>query len=225
MKMAVVPDRERPRERLSKLGPGSLSLQELLAVILRTGDKNRSVLELAGDLVAEFGSLENLARVSFSELSQVGGLKSAKAASLVAAFELARRLNAETTESKSGHAGEPVAEDLKERLHWWSVMLKDEEREYIIGIFTGRSRRIINEERLSWGGLDGASLDIRYLLRKAVRIDAEGLAILHNHPDGCLGPSAEDRILTDHLRERLETIGIRFDGHYIVAGGKSRTIS
>jgi len=104
-------------------------------------------------------------------------------------------------------------------------MLKDEEREYIIGIFTAKGGRVLAEERLSWGGLDGASLDLRYLLRKAVRIDTEGLAILHNHPDGRLMPSVEDRLLTDHLRGRLEALGIRFDGHYVVAGGKSIPVS
>ncbi|MFP4481553.1 MAG: RadC family protein [Thermovirgaceae bacterium] len=222
MKMSVVPDCDRPRERLSKLGPGSLSLQELLAVLLRTGDKNRSVLELAGDLLGEFGSLENLARASFSELCRLGGLKAAKAASVLAALELARRINAETP--SGGDVPVTVTEGLKGRLHWWSVMLKDEEREYIIGLFTARDGRVITEERLSWGGLDGASLDIRYLLRKAVRNDAEGLAILHNHPDGQLTPSVEDRLLTDHLRGRLEALGIRFDGHYIVAGGKSSPV-
>lgn len=223
MKMAVVPDCEKPRERLSKLGPGALSLQELLAVLLRTGDKNRSVLELAGDLLAEFGSLENLARASFSELCRLGGLKAAKAASVLAALELAKRLNAQNS---PGQDASPDAEgNLKDRLHWWSVMLKDEEREYIIGIFTAKGGRVLAEERLSWGGLDGASLDLRYLLRKAVRIDTEGLAILHNHPDGRLMPSVEDRLLTDHLRGRLEALGIRFDGHYVVAGGKSIPVS
>lgn len=222
--MAVVPDRERPRERLSKLGPGSLSLQELLAVLIRTGDRNRSVLDLAGDLLAEFGSLDGLARASFTELCRLGGLKAAKAASLVAAFELARRCNAEKEGGSEDAPDSALPGDLKERLRWWSVMLKDEEREYIVGIFTERGGRIITEDRLSWGGMEGACLDMKYLFRKAVRLDAGSLAILHNHPDGNLSPSVEDRLLTDHVRRKLETLGIGFDGHYIVARGKSRAV-
>jgi DNA repair protein RadC len=223
--MAVVPDRERPRERLSKLGSGALSLQELLAILLRTGDRNRSVLELAGDLLAEFGSLERLARTSFAELCRIEGLKSAKAATVIAAFEIAKRLNAERADVRAEGSEIPPDENLQGRLRWWSVMLKDEEREYIIGLFTERTGRILTEDRLSWGGLDGASLDMKYLFRKAVRIDAEGLAILHNHPDGSLEPSAEDRLLTGHVCRKLQTLGVGFEGHYIAADGKIRAVS
>ncbi|MDT8285085.1 MAG: JAB domain-containing protein, partial [Thermovirgaceae bacterium] len=101
----------------------------------------------------------------------------------------------------------------------WSVILASEPREFIVGLFTDDRNKVIMEEKISWGGLDGAVLDMKFLLRKAIRLDAGGILLLHNHPDGSLNPSVEDRLLTAHVERKLEALGIDFLGHYITAGG------
>lgn len=215
MSLALVPVAELPRERLEKFGPQALSLAELLAILLRTGDRERNVLEVSSHLLKEFGSLQGLARTSFNEFLKIGGFGKAKAASLVAALELAKRLHGEEKASEESEKGETPRSCLAR----WSVILASEPREFIVGVFTDGRNKVIMEERISWGGLDGAVLDMKFLLRKAIRLDAGGILLLHNHPDGSLNPSVEDRLLTAHVERKLEALGIDFLGHYIAAGG------
>lgn len=210
-----VPEAEMPRERLERSGPQSLSLAELLAILLRTGTRERNVLETASFLLSEFGSLQGLARVSFQEFLSIGGLGKAKAASLVAALELAKRLHGVQRASGESEKGETPRSCLAR----WSATLANEPREFIVAVFADSRNRVIMDERISWGGLDGAVLDMKFLLRKAVRLDACGVLLLHNHPDGSVDASVEDRLLTAHAERRLEALGIDFLGHYIAAGG------
>ncbi|MDO9508151.1 MAG: DNA repair protein RadC [Thermovirgaceae bacterium] len=215
MSLLLVPVAELPRERLENFGPQALSLAELLAILLRTGDRERNVLEAASYLLKEFGSLQGLARTSFHEFLKIGGLGKAKAASLVAALELAKRL----------HGGEKAAEESEKGetprscMARWSVTLAAESREFIVAVFADSRNRVIMDEKISWGGLDGAVLDMKFLLRKAIRLDASGVLLLHNHPDGSVNASVEDRLLTAHVERKLEALGIDFLGHYIAAGG------
>ena len=210
-----VPATELPRERLEKFGPHALSLSELFAILLRTGDRERNVLEVSSYLLKEFGRLQGLARTSFQEFLNIGGLGKAKAASIVAALELARRLQGGEKASEEGENGETPRSCLAR----WSVTLAGEPREFIVAIFADSRSRVITDERISWGGLDGAVLDMKFLLRKAIRLDASGVLLLHNHPDGSLRASVEDRLLTAHVERKMEALGIDFLGHYIVAGG------
>jgi len=216
LRAALAPASDLPRERLEKLGAHALSLGELLAILLRTGDRNRNVLQVGSGLLVDFGGLRGLSRASFRELLDVGGLGKAKACSLLAALELGRRLCAEERSEN---------EDLEREtpracLTRWSVELATEQREFIVAAFADGRDRVMEEERISWGGLDGAVLDMKYLLRKAVRLDAASILLLHNHPDGSLQPSVEDRLLTAHVERKLEALGMDFLGHYIVAEGR-----
>ena len=215
MSLILVPAAELPRERLEKFGPQALSLAELLAILLRTGDRNRNVLEASSYLLKEFGSLQGLARTSFQEFLKIGGLGKAKAASVVAALELAKRLHGEEKASEESEKSETPRSCLAR----WSVTLACDPREFIVAIFADSRSRVIADERISWGGLDGAVLDIKFLLRKAIRLDASGILLLHNHPDGSLSASVEDRLLTAHVERKMEALGIDFLGHYIAAGG------
>lgn len=215
MSLNSVPAAELPRERLEKFGPQSLSLAELLAILLRTGTRGRNVLEASSYLLKEFGSLQGLVRTSFQEFLKIEGLGKAKAASLVAALELAKRLRGGEKASEENEN----CETPRSCMARWSVTLADESREFIVAIFADIRSRVIADERISWGGLDGAVLDMKFLLRKAIRLDASGILLLHNHPDGSLSASVEDRLLTDHVERKLEALGIDFLGHYIAAGG------
>jgi DNA repair protein RadC len=210
MGLSQLPPGERPRERLLLVGPSALSLAELLAILLRTGVKDRDVLELSAAILGEFGDIRGLCRAAPEELRSIRGLGEAKASTLLAALELARR-----AERRGAGAGE----SWRERLAAWAVDLRDEDRERIQALFLGNRDRILGEAAISYGGLEGAFLDARYLLRRAVRLDAETLILAHNHPDGVPDASEEDRRLSRHLRRRLEVLGMGLKGHYVLAGG------
>ena len=212
-----IPSAEMPRERLLREGSQALSLVELLAILLRTGNAKQNVIDLSETVLSEFGGLDGLFRASLCELLRIPGIKNAKACSLVAAMELARRASL-----REAGDGEIVSCD--DRVAHWSSLLAHEEREFVVFLSLDRKGAVIDEKRISYGGLDGAFVDVQYLLRRAVRLDAKSVVLLHNHPDGSLHPSAEDRILTRHVRERLMLLSIGLQGHYIVAKGRSALI-
>ncbi len=204
-----------PRERLFRNGASALSLPELLAILLRTGTGDRDVLEFARDLLASFGpcGLKGLFRATSQELMEIPGMGPAKVATLQTAFELARRLAAAEMSSD---------EDLKgwrDRVSWWARMLADDEREYIVALFVDSRGCFLGENRVSYGGLSGAFLDFSYLFRRALRVGASGMVLLHNHPDGSLSESAEDRSLTSSLERKLRLLDMELIEHFIVANG------
>jgi DNA repair protein RadC len=213
----TIPEEERPRERLFSHGPSALSLRELLAILLRTGYSTRSVFDVAEDLLRDFGGLEGLARVTPTELLAVKGLGKAKAATLLAALELGRRLRVPSSQEGEGLSW-------RTRVAWWASELASESREYVVTLFLDAKGRLLGEDRLSYGGLNGAYVDVSYLLRRAVRLEAAQVVLLHNHPDGSLAGSAEDRALTAALERRLELLDMNLLEHFIVAKGDFRPL-
>lgn len=212
MGLNSLPPEERPRERLWNCGAGALSLVELLAILLGTGTKERNVLGLAADLVEAFGGVSGLVRVSAAELLAFRGLGRAKASHVLAALELARRLN---DPSERGFSGCPW----QRRLGEIARQVVHEEREFIFSLFLDRRGYVLGEERLSFGGLEGAFLDLPVFLRRAVRLDAVRIVLAHNHPKGTRTPSREDHDLTVHVARRLGVLGIQLEGHFILAQG------
>ncbi|NLH95653.1 MAG: DNA repair protein RadC [Synergistaceae bacterium] len=217
MSLSSLPEKERPRERLLQLGPEALSLQELLAVLLRTGQKGSDVMSLAATILREYPDERALARATPAELCSFPGLGAAKAAALVAAVELGRRFRC-----NGQNGGRGRWEDSLRKLEQTMV---SEEREWIVSLFTDREGRVLGSEKISFGGLDGAFLDAPYLCRRAVRIGAAGLVLIHNHPDGNPRPSEEDRSLTMAVSKQLKLLGIELVGHFVVAGGSSRPVT
>ncbi len=218
MKLASLPREEMPRERIRLRGASALSVPELLAVLLRTGSRGKDVLELASELLHEFGGAKGLARATEEEMLAIPGLGDAKACVLLAALELGKRLEAARNTPQNG-------KDWRAGLDEIARDLAFEEREFIVGLHVRRNGSIIVMDRISFGGTEGAYLDVKYLLRRAVRMDSHGLVLVHNHPDGSLQPSREDRCLTDFLFRRTKILDIHFLGHFVVANGESLSIS
>lgn len=212
MKLADLPAEERPRERLRRKGPASLSLAELLAVLLRTGSRGKDVLELASELLKEFGNARGLSRATAEEMMAIQGLGEAKICVLLAALELGRRIGSKEGEPEEGLPWEKHLSSLASEL-------AGEEREFIVALYVRKNGTVIDRDLISYGGPDGAFLDVKYFLRRAIRMDSSGLVLIHNHPDGTLRPSREDRMLTDYLAGRTRMLDIRFLGHYVVANG------
>ena len=150
MRCSSLPEQERPRERLFRLGAESLGLSELLAILLRTGTKERDVLELSAHIVEQFGGLSGLLRALPGEFLRISGCGEAKAALLAAAMEVARRAVEET-----GPAS-PPEQSWEARIASLARGIRYEEREFLWALFLDGAERILGEDRLSYGGLDGA---------------------------------------------------------------------
>jgi DNA repair protein RadC len=211
MKITELPEEERPREKLLNHGAHSLSVLELLAILLRTGRRGEDVLEFSASLLNEWGGLEGLCRADTQELMTERGLNSSKVATLAAVMELGNRIAALGTRDRDK----------------WQVRLeriaKDTrfcDRELIYAIFLDAGGKVIDEEKISYGGQSGAFFDIPVFYRKAVRMNAYAVVLVHNHPDGSCSASREDIAITDHVKKGLDFLGVELIGHYIAAGGE-----
>lgn len=210
MKVSQLPQDERPRERLLNSGPESLSVIELLAVLLRTGTNGEDVLEYSASLLDKWGGLEGLCRARPAELMQEKGLKEAKVATIAAVIELGRRI---------AMLGSQHKDSWNARIEAIALETQFADREQIYAVFLDAKDRVLDEETLSYGGQNGAYLDIPVFYRKAVRLNAYNIVLIHNHPDGTLYASREDISLTDNIRHGLKLLGIGLKGHYIAANG------
>jgi len=211
MKVLRLPQEERPRERLLKNGAESLSVIELLAILLRTGTNGQDVLEYSASLLDKWGGLEGLCRARAAELMQERGLKQAKVAVLLAVMEIGRRIAViDSTHDR---------DSWKAKIEAIALETKFVDAERIYALFLDAKERVLDQDILSYGGLSGAYLDIPVFYRKAVRLNAYSVVLVHNHPDGALCASREDVILTNKIQEGLGLLGIELKGHYIAAKG------
>jgi DNA repair protein RadC len=169
-------------------------------------------------MVEQFGGLPGLLRAHPGEFLGISGCGEAKAALLAAALEIARRAMAELSSSSV------AAESWEDRIASLARGVRYEEREFLWALFLDGAERILGEDRLSYGGLEGASLDVPLFLRKAVRLGAEDVVLLHNHPRGTTEPSREDMELTKYVKERLQVLGMRLKAHYILGNGNYERI-
>ena len=211
MKIKDLPEEERPREKLLFHGAHSLSVVELLAILLRTGRKGEDVLEFSAALLNGWGGLEGLCRAEAKELMSENGLSSSKVATLAAVIELGNRIAA---------LGERDRDQWQTRLEKIAKDTRFCDRELIYAIFLDAGGKVIEEEKISFGGQSGAYLDIPVFYRKAVRMNAYGVVLVHNHPDGSCSASRGDIAITDHVKKGLDFLGVELVGHYIAAGGQ-----
>lgn len=209
MNLSKLPAQERPRERLMKLGPEALSLAELLAILLTTGTKNRSVLELAQEMVVRFGSLQSLLEASIEELMEVKGIGPAKAIQLKAAFGIALK-----TTQKSFIAKDPI--HAKEAYELVRHELAGQKQEMLMVVLKDIKGRLIALEKVSIGTLSDVLVHPREIFYPAVRHKASSMILAHNHPSGDPTPSNADLELTKHLIRSSRVMGIHLDDHLII---------
>jgi len=209
MNLSNLPAEERPRERLVKLGPDALSLTELLAILLTTGTKDRSVLELAHDMIVRFGSLQSLLEASIEELMEVKGIGPAKAIQLKAAFGIALK-----TTQKPFVAKDPI--HTKEAYELVRHDLAGQKQEMLMVILKDVKGRLIALKKVSIGTLSNVLVHPREVFFPAVRHSASSLILAHNHPSGDPTPSKEDLEMTRHLIRSSRVMGIHLDDHLII---------
>jgi len=205
------PAGDRPRERLDALGPAALSDAELLALLLRTGDRRADALSLAASLLERYGGLHGLARAGGRELRAAPGIGPAKSASVCASLELGRRLAARRL-----HPGASIRGPADVFAHFHpSLRLVPQER-FIALLLDGR-HRVLREEVVSQGTLTASLVHPREVFRPALRESAAALILVHNHPSGDPTPSAEDREVTLRLVRAGDLLGVRVIDHVVVA--------
>ena len=207
------PAAERPREKLLKLGSGSLSDAELLAIFLRTGVAGLSAVDLARRLLSEFGSLRALMEAGEDAFSRHLGLGPAKFAQLQAVLEIARRHLAERLQRDS------VLESPRAVRDYLKALLRHEPHEVFGCLFLDSKHRVLAFEALFHGTIDNASVYPRQVVKRALVHNAAALILCHNHPSGITEPSQADRVLTQRLKEALELVDVRVLDHFIVGEG------
>lgn len=199
-----------PRERIVQLGEPRLSDAECLALLLRTGVRGESAEQLAGRLLRRFGGLRGLAAARLHELAAVPGVGSVRAATLSAAFGLARRLAEQPFRPGSPLRGSAdVARLVRDTV-------RGHRRECFFALLLDVRHRVLSLQAVSVGSIDAAPVHPREVYSPAIRDGAGAVVVAHNHPSGDAAPSAEDRLITVRLREVGDLVGIPLLDHLVV---------
>lgn len=207
------PADERPREKLLRHGPHTLSNAELLAIFLRTGTPGKSAVDLARDLLDEHKGLINLLAADLKRFSASPGLGAAKYAQLQAALEMSRRYLRERLEREASLSSpEQTRNYLQSRLRSYPY-------EVFACLFLDNRHRVIEYEELFRGTIDGASVHPREVVRRALHHNAAAAILAHNHPSGVTEPSAADTRITQRLKEALALVDVRLLDHFIIGDG------
>ena len=203
---------DRPREKCLRQGLGGLSTTELLAILIGTGTRNLSALDLARILLRQAGNdLHQVGKLSLADLEKIHGIGEAKAIRIQACFELARRRKSQAPGVRprircSQDAYKIIEGNLTDLQHeeFWILLLN-------------RSNHLIEAQRVSQGGISGTVTDIRLILNAAVEKLASSLVLVHNHPSGNLSPSEADLKITKKIREAAQILDLSVLDHLIVS--------
>jgi len=210
MRISSWPVEHKPRERLLALGAQALSDAELIALILQTGVRGKSAVELARDVLAHAGGLSSLLQSDPGRLQEVAGLGPAKAAQLVAVTAIVRRALAERMRTRD-HLCSPG--EVRDFLR---LSLAGQAREVFVVLYLDAQNRVITLEELFAGTLTQTSVFPREVVRYALLHNAAAVIFAHNHPSGVAEPSRADEILTQTLRQALALVDVKVLDHFII---------
>jgi DNA repair protein RadC len=203
---------ERPRERLLAQGAGVLSDAELLAVILRTGLRGKSAVQLGRELLSRF---KGIAGLFAADLTGVKGLGPAKRAQFEAAIELARRCLKHDIRSASALTSPGAVRD------YLRLAIAERQHEVFVCLWLDAQHRVITCEELFRGTLTQTSVYPREIVKAGLKANAAAVIFAHNHPSGVAQPSQADELLTRNLKEALALVEVKVLDHFIVAGGQA----
>jgi DNA repair protein RadC len=203
---------DRPREKLIIKGAASLSDAELLGILISSGTKEKSAVDLGRELLGSAGNnLNSLGKLSVNDLKKIHGIGSARAVTIIAALELGRRRKlAEAMNSQNINSSKDIAEIFQ-------PLLGDLPHEEFWILFLNRSNKIISKMKLSQGGVSGTVTDIRIIMKKAIEHLASGIIVCHNHPSGNLNPSESDIQITNKIKESGKLLDIQLYDHLIIS--------
>jgi DNA repair protein RadC len=208
-----LPPELRPRERLLEAGPAALSDGELLGLLFGIGSREKTAVELAGEVISEAGGLHGLYDVSVHELMQVNGIGEAKACLILAAVELGRRIG------QVRNPGRPVISSPADVERLLRGRITNLDRENFVVVLLNTKNEVIETSTVSVGTLGASLVHPREVFKPAVRASAASVILVHNHPSGKVEPSREDREVTRRLGEAAGILGIEVLDHVIVGDG------
>lgn len=213
MNIKTLPTEERPREKLIKHGARTLTNSELLAIILRTGNKKENVLELSNKFFRKY-NLKSLSRLKISTLKKQLGIGDVKAGQIIACFELGKRLSAFKEDKR------PIIKNAKDVAELFIPEMNTLEKEYFKGIYLDSRKRIIKQETIFIGSLNESVVHPREIFKIALDENAAAIILLHNHPSGDPLPSSFDIEITKELIKAGDLLGIQVLDHIIIGGEK-----
>ena len=217
MVLKDIPADARPREKLLALGPTALADAELIALLLRTGLKGVSVLQLAQQMLDRFGGLQGLLHAGPDELKAIKGLGPAKRAEIAAVLELARRA---LVQELSQH---PVFDAPAKVRNYLQLQLGTRDHEVFAVLFLDSQMRLLKLEEMFRGTLTQTSVYPREVVKRALELQAAAVILAHNHPSGAAEPSRADEFLTQTLKSALALIDTRVLDHFVV--GRNEVVS
>lgn len=209
-----LPEDIRPRERLLKEGSEALSDIELLAILLRTGSREATALDLASMIMSHFNNLRQLLGATVEELGQIKGVGPAKACQVKAALELARRTSKYTDQPR------PVIKSPDDAAGLVMEEMRHFDREHFRAILLNTKNQVIGTDKVSVGTLNSSAVHPRELFRNAIKRGAASVILVHNHPSGDPSPSREDKDITLRVKEAGNIIGIDVLDHIIIGDNK-----
>lgn len=207
-----MPKVERPREKLIEKGPENLKDEELLAILLRTGTKEKNVLELAKEVLRKF-SKKKILRLKYEDLIKIKGIDSAKAGTILAAVELVKRA------LKIGEETLPKIESIRDVVSQFSY-LREKEREHLAALYLNARNEVIFKKHLFVGTLDANIAHPREVFKYALTQNAASIILVHNHPSGDPEPSKADLEITKRILEAGKIMGIDVLDHIIISKTK-----
>lgn len=213
MKVKELPIDDRPREKLILRGVQSLSDAELIAILLRTGTKGKSVISVAQEIISKYGDISNLALQTHDALKNIHGIGKDKAATLIAAFEISRRVDSNKKWKFNRKINSP-----KDVAEIFIPLLRDELKEKFYVICLNSSNKIIKYDLISVGTLNSSVVHPREVFKVAIENNSANIILLHNHPSGNLEPSNEDISLTKRFIEAGKYLEIQVFDHIIIGG-------
>ena len=221
LNMAITdwPSAERPREKLIELGAEALSDAELLAIFLRVGVTGKSAVDLARDLLTQFGSLNGIFAATEHELSQVHGIGTSKYVQLQAIFEMSRRALSEQLQQRDVFKSPQAVRD------YLVLRLGSLTKEVFLVLFLDTQNRLVATEEMFSGSLKETSVYPREVLKRALHHNAASVIFAHNHPSGIAQQSQADELITKQLKQALALVDVRVLDHFIVAGNTTLSFS
>lgn len=209
MTLKELPNLERPREKAFKYGFAKLSNSEVLALLLGSGTKGKSVIELSYEILNKFNGINNLKNINLNELTKIKGISNAKATKLLAAIELSKRLN------DNIEVGCKISNGL-DVYNLIGDSIKYEKQENFILILLDTKSKLINYQTIYKGGLTYNLVHMRDIFREIVKYNAYKFICVHNHPTGDPTPSKSDVDTTKEIVRISKLMGIKFEDHIII---------
>ncbi|MCH7657127.1 MAG: DNA repair protein RadC [Bacteroidetes bacterium] len=205
-------EEDRPREKLLSKGISALTDAELIAILIGSGSRNESAVDLGKKILGSVShNLNELGKLSIHDLMKMKGIGQAKAITILAALELGRRRKASEIIKKK------KISQSRDVLEYFQPLLADLHYEEFWVLLLNRSNRVVNKIKISQGGISGTVIDVRLILKKAIENETSSIILCHNHPSGNLEPSESDKKITLKLQKAGQLMDIQVIDHVIIS--------